>query len=114
LDILHEVKLDFEKDMTICKYIDGERQYYVPDKSETKISKNLASKCFDQGYSCQFYQPQRYVDGLVELNAALESYFGCLAGSSAYLTPPFSQALPPHHDDVDVFIIQVGFLNLSL
>ena len=42
----------------------------------------------------------------VRKKAHLETYFGCLVGSSAYLTPPRTQGLAPHHDDVEVFILQ--------
>ncbi len=50
------------------------------------------------GFSVQFYQPQRYIDSLCAVNAALEQYFGCLAGASAYLTPPHAQAVRPTID----------------
>ena len=40
------------------------------------------------------------------LLAALERELGCLSGCSAYLTPPHCQGLAPHHDDVEVFILQ--------
>ena len=48
----------------------------------------------------------RYSDLLWDVQSHLETLFGCLVGSSAYLTPPNTQGLAPHHDDVDVFILQ--------
>ncbi|KAI2530545.1 RIOX2 isoform 6, partial [Pan troglodytes] len=36
-----------------------------------------------------------------------ECYFGSLVGSNVYITPAGSQGLPPHYDDVEVFILQL-------
>jgi len=33
----------------------------------------------------------------------MEDKFGCLVGANAYLTPPNSQGLAPHWDDVEVW-----------
>lgn len=92
----------------MCKYVDGERENFESENEKDNLARpKKVSSLFDAGrYSCQFYQPQRYVDGLFALNLAFEEVFGCLAGASAYLTPPASQALAPHHDDVEVFILQ--------
>lgn len=96
--------MDYGKDLTICKYVDETRENY---DGEDFASRKKVARLFDKRYSCQFYQPQRYVDELFKINAAFETYFGSLAGASAYLTPPAAQALAPHHDDVEVFILQV-------
>ncbi|GLD94868.1 hypothetical protein PINS_up003493 [Pythium insidiosum] len=106
LDVVGTHELEIGKDMTICKYANGERDNYVPEDGNPRAKKKNVSSLLNNRYSCQFYQPQRYVDGLYHLNAAFEEYFGCLAGASAYLTPPGAQALAPHHDDVEVFILQ--------
>jgi ribosomal protein L16 Arg81 hydroxylase len=37
----------------------------------------------------------------------LESFFGTLVGANVYITPGGSQGLSPHHDDVEVFILQL-------
>ena len=37
-----------------------------------------------------------------QLNEALERLFGCLVGANVYITPPESQGLAPHYDDVEV------------
>uniref|UniRef100_K3WPR5 Bifunctional lysine-specific demethylase and histidyl-hydroxylase n=1 Tax=Globisporangium ultimum (strain ATCC 200006 / CBS 805.95 / DAOM BR144) TaxID=431595 RepID=K3WPR5_GLOUD len=105
LETIQVNELDYGKDLTICKYVDETRENYDGD-GEVSVSRKKVARLFDRHYSCQFYQPQRYIDGLFKINAAFEAYFGCLAGASAYLTPPAAQALAPHHDDVEVFILQ--------
>lgn len=57
--------------------------------------------------SIQHIQPQQYNNPqLYQLISNLESYFGTLVGCNSYITPPQSQGLAPHHDDIDAFIIQ--------
>ncbi|XP_063812347.1 ribosomal oxygenase 2 isoform X2 [Pseudophryne corroboree] len=55
----------------------------------------------------QFHQPQRFNDKLWHIMEKLECYFGTLVGCNVYITPSESQGLPAHHDDVEVFILQV-------
>ncbi|ETP46732.1 hypothetical protein F442_07098 [Phytophthora nicotianae P10297] len=98
--------MSFGKDLTVCRYVNSERENFEGEDTNGHATSRQVASLLDIGYSCQFYQPQRYVDGLYELNAAFEEVFGGLAGASAYLTPANSQALAPHHDDVEVFVIQ--------
>ncbi|RLN66011.1 hypothetical protein BBP00_00002464 [Phytophthora kernoviae] len=98
--------MGFGKDLTVCRYVNSERENFDGEDSDGHAKSRQVASLLDKGYSCQFYQPQRYVDGLYELNAAFEEVFGGLAGASAYLTPANSQALAPHHDDVEVFVLQ--------
>lgn len=109
LEIVDQYNLSHGADFILCKYIDFKRiDYEVPTrKSDAKICSAMMKACFRDSYSCQFYQPQRYSDDLHRLCASFENTFGCLTGSSVYLTPPKAQALAPHYDDVDVFILQV-------
>ncbi|NXY90727.1 RIOX2 oxygenase, partial [Alcedo cyanopectus] len=44
---------------------------------------------------------------LWKIQEKLECYFGSLVGSNVYITPQGSQGLPPHYDDVEVFILQL-------
>lgn len=37
----------------------------------------------------------------------MECFFGSLVRINVYVTPPDSQGLPPHYDDVEVFILQL-------
>ncbi len=54
----------------------------------------------------QVLQPQRFSDGIWRLVSALERQLGCLVGCNAYITPPNTQGLAPHHDDIELWICQ--------
>ncbi|OQR93116.1 nucleolar protein [Achlya hypogyna] len=116
LEVLSRDPLEYSTDLTVTHYKDGQRENYEPeDPTNTLATSKQVEKQLKAGYSVQFYQPQRYNDELCAVNAALEQTFGCLAGASAYLTPPNAQALAPHHDDVDVFVFQTqGSKNWKL
>lgn len=104
LDVLSEQTISFSTNMTICRYVNKERTAKeIPGPYATR---EFVSKTFSDGYTTQFYQPQRFVDALHHINAGFEHTFGVLAGSSAYLTPAGAQGLAPHYDDVEVFILQ--------
>lgn len=60
----------------------------------------------DEGCTLQLHQPQRFVDPMWRLMAALEGSLGCLVGCNSYLTPAGTQGLAPHHDDVEIFVCQ--------
>ena len=117
------IKTDFNdhiipnNNITAVRYIDDERDdldwFDIVSSKKRKaqdediyVSSKDIDKAFSQLYTLQFYQPQRFLDHLHKINSSFEYHFGTLAGSSAYLTPSPSQGLPPHHDDVDVFILQ--------
>ncbi|EQC40247.1 hypothetical protein, variant [Saprolegnia diclina VS20] len=116
LEVLSRDPLEYGSDLTVTHYKDNQRDNYMPeDPNDTIATSKQVEKLMKQGYSVQFYQPQRYNDELCAVNASLEQTFGCLAGASAYLTPPNAQALAPHHDDVDVFVFQTqGSKNWKL
>jgi len=105
LEVSSEHKLSKSNNVTMTKYVSLKRV----DRKETKtlfMTKDDVQKAFNEGFTLQFYQPQRFVDSLAKINWSLEYTFQTLAGASAYLTPPNSQGLEPHHDDVEVFILQ--------
>ncbi|GFH08325.1 JmjC domain-containing protein [Haematococcus lacustris] len=47
----------------------------------------------------------RYVEGRRE-SLGFGAQLGCLVGCNAYLTPPGTQGLAPHHDDVELWVCQ--------
>ncbi|KAL7528995.1 hypothetical protein ACHAXR_004542 [Thalassiosira sp. AJA248-18] len=57
--------------------------------------------------SLRLLRPHEHNDTIHTLLSLLESEFGCMVGSNAYLTPLNSQGFAPHYDDVDVFILQL-------
>lgn len=103
--ISKETKLFFGKDVSACKYEDGKRSDY----GECLWAKSARlNKYFEvKKATLQVHQPQRWMDSLWEVLELMESFFGCLVGCNAYITPAGSQGLAPHHDDVEVFIVQL-------
>jgi lysine-specific demethylase/histidyl-hydroxylase NO66 len=107
VDIVQHQGLPQINNMTITRYVGGKREDKVFTDEMRPVTKKVLDEAFDKGkYTIQFYQPQRFVDELYLINASFEEIFGTLAGASAYLTPPNSQGLEPHHDDVEVFVLQ--------
>jgi hypothetical protein len=98
--------IPYENNLNIMKYISNQRVGYNLKNPHENISKQTLKRVFQEGYTIQFFQPQRFSDSLFYLCAAFEEFFGTLAGSSSYLTPPNTQGLAPHWDDVEVFILQ--------
>ena len=108
IEIIDEMDLPIETNLSAVNYIAQIRQSW-PFSSDLASSEEVRS-VFKKSFTVQFFQPQRFSDELHCINAGFEHVFGSLAGASAYLTPANSQGLAPHHDDVDVFVLQVGLL----
>lgn len=108
LDTVERHGLHATNNVTITKFMNKKRIDYaaVADDDEGPLTRAALSGAFKAGFTVQFYQPQRFADSLYKINAAFEHRLGSLAGASAYLTPPRSQGLEPHHDDVEVFVLQ--------
>eukprot|EP00927_Polykrikos_kofoidii_P039259 TRINITY_DN33681_c0_g1_i1.p1 TRINITY_DN33681_c0_g1~~TRINITY_DN33681_c0_g1_i1.p1 ORF type:complete len:682 (+),score=80.45 TRINITY_DN33681_c0_g1_i1:88-2046(+) len=60
-----------------------------------------------EGCSVQVVHPQRFAPALASLLARLESQFGCLWGGNSFRTPPESRGFKAHHDEVEVFMLQL-------
>ena len=116
LSIVQQHGLHASNNLTITKYMNKQRIDRAPDGGDADdeeeggpsvpIAREALVSAFKAGFTVQFYQPQRFADSLYKINAGFEHVFGTLAGASAYLTPPRSQGLEPHHDDVEVFVLQ--------
>ncbi|XP_053242351.1 ribosomal oxygenase 2 [Podarcis raffonei] len=97
--------LYYGRDINVCRSMNGKKKIFNKDG---KVSYEQLKKDFDQKKATiQFHQPQRFKDELWRIQEKLECYFGSLVGSNVYITPPGSQGLPPHYDDVEVFILQL-------
>ncbi|XP_018424327.1 PREDICTED: bifunctional lysine-specific demethylase and histidyl-hydroxylase MINA [Nanorana parkeri] len=95
----------YGRDVNLCKCKDGKK---VLLSRRGKASYNEIMKSFRNAKATiQFHQPQRYNDKLWQIMEKLECFFGTLVGCNVYITPSDSQGLPAHHDDVEVFILQV-------
>lgn len=92
--------------LRVCRYAAEHGRRHEAFSDGDLVTADVVQRSFDEGATVQFFQPQRFVDALWRINAGLEALFSNLVGASAYLTPPGSQGLAPHHDDVEVFILQ--------
>ncbi|XP_076131413.1 ribosomal oxygenase 2 [Alosa pseudoharengus] len=98
-------ELEYARDVNVCRCVNGKKK--VMNK-EGRVNYSNLKKDFDQKKATiQFHQPQRFKDELWRIQERLESFFGALVGSNVYITPKASQGLPPHYDDVEVFILQL-------
>lgn len=104
MKVLRSRELQFGDAMRVCKYHQGRRRdAHLSGRAEAQLVDDYFSH---KKHTVQFFQPQRYSDPLWAIVSGLEDQFGALVGCSAYLTPPNTQGLAPHWDDVEVFIIQ--------
>lgn len=103
-DVVKKTQLAVDSNIQSYRYLQGARKQR--EFKEEIITKAELDSAFKSNHSVQFFQPQRFSDHLHAIIAGFEDEFGSLAGASAYLTPPCSQGLAPHHDDVCVFILQ--------
>lgn len=110
MEIIENHQLPLDTNLSAVKYTGNCRKSWAFD-SEVANTKEVA-EAFRKLQTVQFFQPQRFSDDLHRINAGFEFIFGSLAGASAYLTPANSQGLAPHHDDVDVFVLQVRLCDL--
>eukprot|EP00698_Gefionella_okellyi_P005327 TRINITY_DN14849_c0_g1_i1.p1 TRINITY_DN14849_c0_g1~~TRINITY_DN14849_c0_g1_i1.p1 ORF type:complete len:447 (+),score=103.78 TRINITY_DN14849_c0_g1_i1:82-1422(+) len=103
-EILRSQQLQYSDHLNVVKYHKGAR------KDLNGSGRAAAEKVWKQyisGATLQFMQPQRYCAGLWQLSATLESFFSCLVGTNAYLTPAGgAQGLAPHWDDIEAFVLQ--------
>lgn len=97
--------LEYARDLNVCRYVDGKKKVL---NKVGRVNYNILNKDFHQKKATiQFHQPQRFKDELWRVQEKLECFFGTLVGSNVYITPQESQGLPPHYDDVEVFILQL-------
>ncbi|NWR44401.1 RIOX2 oxygenase, partial [Regulus satrapa] len=97
--------LCYGRDLNVCRCVNGKKKVL---NKEGRVNYVQLKKDFDQKKATiQFHQPQRFKEELWKIQEKLECYFGSLVGSNVYITPQGSQGLPPHYDDVEVFILQL-------
>ncbi|TMS14515.1 ribosomal oxygenase 2 [Larimichthys crocea] len=97
--------LEYYRDVNVVRCINGKKKVL---NKEGHVKSSVLNKTFVQNKATiQFHQPQRFKDELWRIQEKLECFFGALVGSNVYITPQESQGLPPHYDDVEVFILQL-------
>eukprot|EP00775_Hariotina_reticulata_P000580 gene580-859_t len=97
--------LEFGVDVNAARYKDGVRETPNGEVADAETLQTLHSS---EGCTLQLHQPQRFFDPCWRLLAALERQMGCLVGSNSYHTPAGSQGLAPHHDDVELWVVQTA------
>ena len=134
-DMIQKNKLRYGLDLNVTRYTDtmgdGLRHRITldPPPKKRKSSNNKGSNSDDDNIeyivanptdiwsnvdtshcTLRLLRPHEHNDNIHTMLSLLESEFGCMVGSNAYLTPLNSQGFAPHYDDVDVFILQlVGY-----
>lgn len=98
--------LEWGADVNAVRFRDGLKEVLNGDDELGLESAFLEYFYTDERCTLQVHQPQRWSDALWEACAALEEDLQCLAGCNAYITPPNSQGLAPHFDDVELWVCQ--------
>jgi len=97
--------LTYEKDINLAGRVDGKQ---IMQNGSGRASAAKVSDAISHGCSEHVVHPQRFVPGIAALLSALETYFGCLWGSNSFRTPPSSGGFKAHHDEVEVFMLQLS------
>lgn len=97
--------LEYYRDINTVRCMNGKKKVF--NKAGKVKYDVLIRNMVQNKATVQFHQPQRFKDELWRIQENLESFFGALVGSNVYITPPDSQGLPAHYDDVEVFILQL-------
>ena len=103
-DIAESENLKYGLHLNVVNCKDGQNKTVQHQENDPMTVNSL--KEFVDKYTIQFFQPQRYIVKLREHMGKLEKQFSCLWGANIYMTPPSTQGLAPHYDDVEVFVLQ--------
>jgi len=107
---LEKQSLVYGRDINVTNVVDGVR--HTMDLLDSANNHTVVAAANDvwsnvsSGCSVRLLCPHKFSDSLHTVLSTLETTFGCMVGSNAYLTPRSSQGFAPHYDDVDVFILQ--------
>ena len=120
LRIAKAQRIDFGADVTIAKHdpsLAGKDGCIArgadwhgelpPEQHPTgRVSAERLKQLFGSGHTAQVFATQKKTAEVKALCLTLEAELLSLVGCTAYLTPPHSQGIAPHHDDVEVIILQ--------
>jgi lysine-specific demethylase/histidyl-hydroxylase NO66 len=98
--------LEWKYNINVCQFMGGVKVDQNLD-ADTPVDADYVQARFAKGSTLQALHPQQYTPAIWKLNSALESTFGSLVGSNVYLTPPKSQGLAPHCDDIEAWVLQL-------
>uniref|UniRef100_H2YR66 Bifunctional lysine-specific demethylase and histidyl-hydroxylase n=1 Tax=Ciona savignyi TaxID=51511 RepID=H2YR66_CIOSA len=106
-EIVMSNNLLYGVDMCACRF-DEQKKCRINSDLTGPIKIGKVESLFNKDeMTLQFHQPQRFHDELWKIQERLETFFGSAVGSNIYMTPDGAQGLAPHHDDVEVFILQL-------
>ena len=119
LSVLKAQKIDFGAGITIAKHDQSKAKAAAgaggkdwhgelpPEEHPTgRATADKVKELFASGHTAQVFATQKKSAVVRKLCEALEAELLSLVGATAYLTPPKSQGIAPHHDDVEVIILQ--------
>lgn len=120
LKVLKAQKIDFGAGVTIAKHdatLAGKDNHAAAGKDwhgelplalhpTGRATVDMLKQLFASGHTAQVFATQKKCKEVRQLCHDLESELQSLIGATGYLTPPGSQGIAPHHDDVEVFILQ--------
>uniref|UniRef100_A0A3Q4GI17 Bifunctional lysine-specific demethylase and histidyl-hydroxylase n=1 Tax=Neolamprologus brichardi TaxID=32507 RepID=A0A3Q4GI17_NEOBR len=90
--------LEYYRDINVVRCVNGKKKLLNKEGRRLLVLK-FHRRSQQVSVCCQ--------DELWRIQEKLECFFGALVGSNIYITPEESQGLPPHYDDVEVFILQL-------
>jgi ribosomal protein L16 Arg81 hydroxylase len=77
-------------------------------KADGRLDKTLISGYFLDGYSIVVHGVDNFSMSVAAFIQAMQLTFSCEVRANGYLTPARTQALNPHYDSHDVFILQIA------
>ncbi|CAH2008944.1 unnamed protein product [Acanthoscelides obtectus] len=103
-DIFREFPLQYTKNVDVVTFENGVKEVH---NEEGRVVPAALYDYYLNGCSIRVLNPHTYDQRVYAVLAALQEYFGCMAGANVYLTPPGSQGFAPHYDDIEAFVIQL-------
>merc|ERR1711962_1614178 len=105
-EVIKNNELEFETGINVSRIVNNEKEILNGEEEKVTI-KEVERLLHKEKGTIQFLHPQRYVDELWNMIEKLETWFGCLVGSCAYVTPACAQGVALHCDEVDMFHLQL-------
>lgn len=105
--LVEDGRLKHGRDLDVTSYTPQGGRLTLNGEYDTATNKETWNQFQTKGCSLRLLRPQQHSDSLWSLCSLLESYFQCMVGSNAYLTPSGTQGFAPHFDDIDAFVVQI-------
>ncbi|CAL1147985.1 unnamed protein product [Cladocopium goreaui] len=97
--------LTFGKDINLARCGPDGKQIMCNGSGRAKV--DVVQQEVRKGCSVQVVHPQRFCLEVSCLLSKLEAHFGCLWGANSFRTPPGGRGFKAHHDEVEVFMLQL-------